>query len=173
MEGGGYHVNAEWLVVETCEGSESADLPDGTILITSLYNRAMPLLRYRVGDTGRTLDGVCACGRGLPLVLPTDGRAVDYVALPAGGRVSPYTLTCSVENERGLRQYQIVQEAADRVVMRIVPRGPLELEARERLRRALGSSLPGVQVRVEVVDSLPREPSGKFRIVRSDVSDPG
>jgi phenylacetate-CoA ligase len=125
-----------------------------------------------VGDTGRTLDGACACGRGLPLILPTAGRAVDYVALPSGGRVSPYTLTCSVENERGLRQYQIVQEEPDRVVMRVVPRGPLELEARERLRLALGSSLPGVHVRVEVVDSLPREPSGKFRIVRSDVSHP-
>ena len=172
-ERGGYHVNAEWLVVEICKGKEPGGLPEGTILITSLYNRGMPLLRYRVGDTGRSLAGGCACGRGLPLILPTDGRAVDYLSLPAGGRVSPYTLTCSVENVRGLGQYQIVQEARDRVVMRVIPRGTLAPEAREELRQALSASLTGIEVRVEIVESLPREPSGKFRVVRSDVSRPG
>jgi phenylacetate-CoA ligase len=171
-ERGGYHVNAEWLVVEICDGADPGGPPEGTILITSLYNRGMPLLRYRVGDTGRSLDAGCACGRGLPLILPTDGRAVDYISLPAGGQVSPYTLTCSVETVLGLRQYQIVQEATDRVVLRVIPNGELGSEAREQLRRALSPALPNVEVGVEVVDSLPREPSGKFRVVRSDVSRP-
>jgi phenylacetate-CoA ligase len=168
----GYHLNAEWLVVEICGGADPNGLPEGTILITSLYNRGMPLLRYRVGDTGRSLDGRCACGRGLPLILPTSGRAVDYITLPSGGQVSPYTLTCSVETVPGLRQYQIVQETTDRLVVRVIPSGVLEPEAREQLRRALGPSLPDVEVRVEVVESLLREPSGKFRVVRSDVSRP-
>jgi hypothetical protein len=72
----------------------------------------------------------------------------------------------------GLRQYQIVQETTDRLVVRVIPSGVLEPEAREQLRRALGPSLPDVEVRVEVVESLLREPSGKFRVVRSDVSRP-
>jgi phenylacetate-CoA ligase len=166
----GYHVNAEWLVVEICDGTDPAGPPEGTILITSLYNRGMPLLRYRVGDMGRTLHGGCACGRGLPLIQPTVGRTVDHVRLPGGGQVSPYTLTCSVENVPGLRQYQIVQETKDRVVVRVIPNGELDQGARELLREALGPSLPGIEVRVEIVQSLPREPSGKFRVVRSDVS---
>jgi len=169
LERGGYHVNAEWLVVEICDGTDPSGLPEGTLLITSLYNRGMPLLRYRVGDTGRRLEGTCPCGRGLPLIVPTDGRAVDYFSLPAGGQVSPYTLTCSVETVPGIRQYQIVQEALDRVVVRVIPGGELPAEAREALRRALSPSLPHVEVRVEVVESLPRERSGKFRVVRSDV----
>jgi phenylacetate-CoA ligase len=166
----GYHVNAEWLVVEICDGMDTHGPPEGTILITSLYNRGMPLLRYRVGDTGRTMDGACACGRGLPLILPTVGRTVDHVSLPAGGEVSPYTLTCSVENVPGLRQYQIVQEAIDRVVVRVIPDGELDPRAREALAQALRPSLPGIDVRVKLVQRLPPEASGKFHVVRSDVS---
>lgn len=168
-ERAGYHVNAEWLIVEICDGADPSGPPKGTILITSLYNRGMPLLRYNVGDTGRALEGGCACGRGLPLILPTMGRAVDYITLPSGGEVSPYTLTCSIETVPGLRQYQIIQEARNQVTVRVVPHGTLDSEARELLQRALSPSLPGVVVRVEVLESLPREPSGKFRVVRSDV----
>lgn len=168
-ERGGYHVNAEWVVAEIVEGEDPTGLPEGTILITSLYNRGMPLLRYRVGDTGRRLEGGCSCGRGLPLIVPTAGRAVDYISLPSGGQVSPYTLTCSVETVPGLRQYQIIQETTDRVTVRVIPTGELDSGARESLQQALRPSLPGVEVRVDVVETLPREPSGKFRVVRSDV----
>ena len=165
----GYHINAEWLAVEICDGTDPG-APEGTILITSLYNRGMPLLRYHVGDTGRALGEACPCGRGLPLIVPTLGRTIDYVSLPGGGQVSPYMLTCAVENVPGLRQYQVHQEMIDLVVVRVIPVGELEPGARELLRRELSPALPGIDVRVEVVESLPRESSGKFRVVRSDVS---
>jgi phenylacetate-CoA ligase len=157
-----YHVNAEWVIVE---------VSDGSILLTSLYNRAMPLLRYRVGDTGREVPGMCPCGRGLPLMFPVLGRSVDYLRLPGGGFLSPYTLTCAVEVVPGMRQYQIVQRRMDEVSVRVVPDEAFTEETPHAIRAALAAALAGARVSVEVVESIPREPSGKFRIVRSELND--
>ena len=76
-ERAGYHINADWLVLESFGDGAAASEAD-TLLVTSLYNSAMPLLRYAMGDCGVLRSGRCACGRGLPLMEPTRGRTVDY-----------------------------------------------------------------------------------------------
>ena len=43
--GVGYHINADWLLVETVPASDGLGATVGRILVTSLYNRAMPLFR--------------------------------------------------------------------------------------------------------------------------------
>lgn len=164
----GYHVNAEWLVVEIADASGPEALPEGTILLTGLFNRGMPLLRYRVGDTGRAVEGPCSCGRGLPLVHPVLGRTVDYLELADGRTVSPYTLTCAVEPVPGLGRYQILQRSPDRVTVRVVPGDAFGADTPGRIEAALRPVLGSVEVGVEVVDSLPRGPGGKFRVVRSE-----
>lgn len=166
-ESDAYHINAEWLIVEVSDGS--AGVPEGAALLTSLYNRAMPLLRYQVGDTGRAVDGACPCGRGLPLMFPVLGRNVDYFRLPGGDVVSPYTLTCAVEAIRGMRQYQIVQRSVNAVSFLVVPGASFSEGTPHAIRGALASHLPGVSVGVEVVEAIPREASGKFRIVRTEL----
>jgi phenylacetate-CoA ligase len=72
---------------------------------------------------------------------------------------------------RGLKQYQIVQRRADEVSVRVVPDGAFSEETPRAIRAALAGPLPGLTVQVEVVEAIPREPSGKFRIVRNDLND--
>ena len=48
----GYHVNADWLLVEVDSDDPAPGRQAGRLLVTSLYNFAMPLLRYDVGDAG-------------------------------------------------------------------------------------------------------------------------
>ena len=161
---GGYHVNADWIYLEV-------DPPGGPgrLLVTPLYNRAMPLLRYDVGDTGVALDEVCPCGRGLPLIRPTLGRSVDYLRLPSGQRLAPYSLTCAVEGIEGMRQYQFIQNERDLLELRVVPDeafGPPSVAA---LRAALAPIVPGVTVRIRPVAAIPPEAGGKHRIVQSRV----
>jgi len=170
-ERGAYHVNAEWLIVEVSDLERAPSVPAGSILITALYNRAMPLLRYAVGDTGQAVQGGCPCGRGLPLMFPVLGRSVDYLRLPRGDFLSPYTLTCAVEAVRGMRQYQIVQRVAHEVSVLVVPDRSFTDDTPRAIRAALSSHLAGLTVRVELVEIIPREPSGKFRIVRTELHD--
>jgi phenylacetate-CoA ligase len=161
----GHHLNADWVVVET----DPPGAP-GKLLVTPLHNRAMPLLRYEVGDTGEILEGRrCACGRGLPLIRPTLGRSVDYLALPDGTTLAPYSLTCAVEAIEGMRQYQFVQTRPDRLELRVVPTAAFGADSDAALRAALAPVVPGVEIQVDLVPAIPPEPSGKYRIVQSRI----
>ena len=172
-ERNGYHLNADWAVVETVPGTDALGRTSDRILVTSLANRAMPLIRYEVGDTGELLAGRCPCGRGLPLMRPTWGRSVDYFALADGAAITPYDLTCAIENLPGMLRYQIVQRALDRVEVLVLP-GPGFTDAvRRRDQAALRPALHGLAAEVRVVAEMRHEPSGKFRIVRSELRRPG
>ena len=166
----GYHLNADWLHLEAVGPDDPSGAAPGTLLVTSLYNYGMPLLRYALGNSGEFLDHPCPCGRGLPLVRPTSGRLVDYFELPGGQRVAPYSMTCAIELVPGMRQYQIVQTHRNRVVVRVVPLPHFDASAARAIAERLAPVLPGVAVTVEQVDRLLPEHSGKYRIVRSEVA---
>lgn len=166
----GYHINSDRLVVEVRHSDDEANPRTGTLLVTSLYNFGMPLIRYQLGDTGRLIAKSCSCGRGFPLMAPDLGRSVDYFVLPNGTMVSPYEMTCAVEKVEGMRQYQIVQEARDRVVINVVPLRDADSSTRRQIELVLLPLLNGVQLGVRFVDEIEREPSGKYRIVVSRVS---
>jgi phenylacetate-CoA ligase len=168
-ERSGHHVNADWLLVETVETERVRGTPDGEILITSLYNFGMPLIRYRLGDTGRLLAARCPCGRSLPLMAPRFGRVVDWFTTPDGKQVSPYSMINPVEVVPGVAQFQIVQESVSRVVVRVVPGHGFSDGSRDRIRAELAPLLPGVAIEIEAVAAIGPGPGGKFRIVSSKV----
>ncbi|MDA8164862.1 MAG: hypothetical protein M0017_07520 [Desulfobacteraceae bacterium] len=165
----GYHINSDWLLVEFIKDGKPSEAPDAEILLTPLFNYGMPLLRYRVGDTGRALPGSCRCGRGLPLMAPSSGRQVDYFTLPDGSRLAPYAMTCAIEAIEGMRQYQIRQQARDRVEVRIVPTPQFDGAQESLIRQALAPLLPGVAIDIQLRPGLEKEKSGKFRIVSTAV----
>lgn len=171
-ERSGYHVNADRLLVETVGPSKCAGEEHRDIVVTSLYNYAMPLIRYRIGDTGRLIDRKCPCGRSLPLMTPGFSRSCDFFVLPDGGLVSPYVMIKTVEVLPGFGRFQIVQEETDRVVMRIVPHGPDGGSAASAIRRKLTPLLPNVRLDIVETQEIPPEPSGKFRITASKVPRP-
>src|SRR5262249_27989350 len=79
-EAGGWHVNAESVIVEVeRDGRPAAPGEEGEILVTDLNNRCVPLLRYRLGDGAVATDRACPCGRGLPLLERLRGRAAGGI----------------------------------------------------------------------------------------------
>ena len=64
----------------------------GEIVLTTLRNQAMPLLRYRTGDLGRMLDGPCRCGGVLPRLDRVEGRREGRLPLPGGASLSIHQL---------------------------------------------------------------------------------
>ena len=85
----------------------------GAVVVTDLNNRAMPLIRYQIGDYARVGDA-CSCGRAFPVLHSIWGRAYDYVVSPAGKRYHGEFFMYIFEDlrVRGVRTrgYQIVQE---------------------------------------------------------------
>jgi phenylacetate-CoA ligase len=124
----------------------------------------MPLIRYRVGDSGQAPDWnhACACGRRLPVLRNLRGRTNDVVIAPDGRRV--FWLN-PVFYGQPVREAQIIQQSLDRIQVRYVPGNGFDLIARRTIRRRLIERLGPMQVDFEAVERIPRGPNGKFQAV--------
>jgi phenylacetate-CoA ligase len=143
--------------------------------VTGLHNHVQPFVRYRLGDVAvRRARRGCACGRGMPVLERLEGRADEVFVHPDGRRIRPSKLTVAVKSPcfawpglQVFRDYQIEQEARDRVVVRAVrgrDAGPFEACARAGVANLARLLTPGVQVRLEVVARIPPGSGGKRRI---------
>jgi phenylacetate-coenzyme A ligase PaaK-like adenylate-forming protein len=84
----GQHLRETDLVVEIVDPASGEPLgpgEEGEIVVTTLGRRAMPLIRYRTGDRGRLLGGVCACGsvlgrlaREVRRLVPREGKGTVF-----------------------------------------------------------------------------------------------
>jgi phenylacetate-CoA ligase len=141
--------------------------------VTDLLNRAMPLIRYRIGDLGAWAAGSCPCGRGLPRLERVAGRVTDFLVGCDGRLVSGvYLATYVVAHRPSLGQVQIRQQKIGAVTYRIKPGRDFNAESdleylRRTTRRYLGAE---ATIESEVVEELPAEPSGKFLFSRSTVA---
>jgi phenylacetate-CoA ligase len=162
----GLHVNTDALIVEVMKGDRPAHAGEtGRILVTDLCNRAMPFIRYEVGDTAVPSDQTCSCGRTYPLLKRIAGRVADYLRTPEGEWISGISLTENFATLiSGLHQVQIIQEEADFLRLRTV-RGPEFNEASVRQITELIQQRFGLRMRfaLDYVDSIEPEPSGKYR----------
>jgi phenylacetate-CoA ligase len=167
----GLHLNADSLYAEVLDDRpESAG--EGSLVVTDLTNRAMPLIRYKVGDVAVRSDRRCACGRGLPLIERIEGREADYVLTPQGKLISGISLTENFAlHIRGTAQIQIIQESESHLRLRIVPDDDFADESRWQIRELVNDMFgPEMDFEVELIDSIPQEPSGKYRFCISKVA---
>jgi phenylacetate-CoA ligase len=164
-EHNGLHVNADSIYSEVL-GER------GTLLVTDLSNRAMPLIRYQVGDVVVPSTRVCKCGRGLLLIERVEGREADYVVTPAGNLISGISLTENFSNlVPGTAQMQIVQESITHLRIRLVADETFGDASRAKIAELVRATFgDGVAHDVELVDVIPQEPSGKYRFCISKVA---
>ena len=155
---GPYHLNFENVYVESQQPGRC-----GAVVLSSLCNRAMPLLRFDIGDRAVFGASACSCGRASPQLLEFAGREGDMIALPAGRRVSPYLLTTAIESEDSILQYRISQTSVRAFRVDVIVKSPGQsLRWQQRVcaqfERVLGE---GVTLAVREVERLERAPSGK------------
>lgn len=172
--GGTMHVCEQGLVLEVLRDDDRPVRQGevGEVVGTNLHAFAMPLIRYRQGDLVTQGDPVCACGREAATVRGVVGRTLDLFPLPDGRMLHPYELVACFKADlrEWVMQYQIVQQAKDHVVLRMVPRADPPAE-RLRLIEAAARELlgSGVQFDAVITPAIPLEPSGKLRVCRSYV----
>lgn len=162
----GLHLNAEHAAVELLrdDGSPCAPGEDGRIVITEFVNLGMPMLRYEVGDHGVLHDRPCPCGRPSPLLRTVTGRTADFLVAADGSRVAGISL---IENTLtrypGIAQLQVVQEVVGRVELNVVRAAGWDEAVAAALTGVFRDSLGGAVVALRFVDTIPREPNGKYR----------
>lgn len=169
-----YHIAADNVIAEFVrDGAPVGPGEDGEMLLTGLTNRAMPLLRYAIGDVGRPGDGDCSCGRGFPTMQLIQGRVDDYIVLPGGQSLSPRVINPVFENLPGILEHVLVQESPDYIVVHLNVSTEHRATTPALVERAL-CELFGAAVRVEVrlTTELERGRTGKLRCIVSKVSAP-
>jgi len=116
---GNLHVNAEsvWLETVRADNTPCADGEEGRILVTTMANGAMPLLRYDIGDIG-VLGGACGCGLSLPRLTLTVGRERQIFRFSDGTAAVPIFHLENFSAIFPVRQWQLAQTAQEAVELR-------------------------------------------------------
>lgn len=167
----GYHLDVDSVISEFIqEGENVASGERGEIVYTCLYNYAMPLIRYEVGDIGIPSDELCSCGRGLPLMKSVEGRNDDFIILPSGKMISPIILALVMKHSHGISEYQIVQDDLNNVSVFIVIAENMDESYIENLRISIQEFLNNeISVDLKIVEKLRKGSTGKIRSVISNV----
>ena len=173
-----YHLHVENSVVEILRDGRPAKPGEvGAVVFTQLDNRAMPLVRYDLGDLATMGDGEpCPCGRAHPTIRAINGRACDVILTPRGGALLPqFFFIGPFKMLDNLRGYQVVQEELDRLVVKLVADVGCDKEASEKaIREYISEAAEGsLKIGFEWVDEIPLAGLGKPRPVVSKISTSG
>ena len=163
----GLHLNIEHLVIEFLnnDGGDATPGEEGNIVITDLINDAMPFIRYQIEDVGVLSGHECSCGRGMPLMERVVGRVADFLVRRDGSLVAGVSLIeRTLLKTTGLNQMQIIQEHLDRIHLNLVRSDKFVLDDEKFLKRELQEVFgQETVINVDYVESIPAEPSGKYR----------
>jgi len=167
-----YHVQDESLLVEMldAEGNPCPIGQPGRVLVTTLQNFVMPLIRYELGDYA-VPGPACDCGRGLGVIDRILGRTRNMFLRPDGQQMWP-SLRALPQDCPGLatliRQFQVVQESQSHVIANLVTAKRLNESEEDAVSRWIQQSLGWpCQVTLHYVPSIARSPRGKYEDFRS------
>jgi phenylacetate-CoA ligase len=172
-ETGYYHVCDDNIILEVLDKGKPVSYGGrGEVIATSLHSYAMPFIRHSLEDIATKGPEVCPCGLPFSTLRSIQGRVHDYFILP-GGPIHPNEITIPIIMNSGswIDRYRIIQETEKKVKLCIKPLRDARKDELEFIRRVGLKKLgDDVDFSVELVEDLPFDPSGKFRVSRSMVS---
>jgi phenylacetate-CoA ligase len=132
------------------------------IVGTSYWNCVMPLIRYRTQDFGRIeSDGT---------IRQLDGRSQEYLFTKNGAKIPGFSIKIDEFTWDYVKVYQVVQERRGTITIKIVPRPNFNEKVKERLLEKQTERWGGFfDISLEVVENIPRTPSGKHRLIVNNI----
>ena len=155
-QSGLYHVQAEDLLVEVIgdDGHRCAAGESGRVVVTSLHNFAMPLMRYDLGDYA-TVGGPCPCGRTLPTLEGILGRTRNMMRLPGGRTAWPGFPMDTLVKLEAIRELKMIQHSLEEIELELVLKRALTPDEETTLSDAVKTRLRHpFQVRLTPVERI-------------------
>lgn len=149
-------------IIDEQTGEKALPGRTGSVIITDMTNRAMPLIRYETGDLASMPAQPCACGSAYPLMSSVAGRRINRIASGGGLFTEAFFLDCILGHD-GAVAFQIDNSRPDAPAVSLIARDPgLRDTVENDLRQATG-----MPVQVRLVDDIPLDPPGKGKWVRA------
>lgn len=168
----GLHINHEASIMQIVDkqGKEVKTGEEGEIVLTSLFDYAMPFIRYAPGDMAIKAEKPCSCGRNMPLIKKIIGRTTDIIKLSNGRIINGLSIPFEVLT-RELRQFQIIQTAPDEIKVLLLPKIEFRQNKIDEIKKMMDFHCgQGINISVQIVDEIPLPKSGKFRYVVSEIN---
>jgi len=161
----GLHINADNLHVEIVKDGKNVEVGEsGDILITDFNNKAMPLIRYKLGDVGSLSDHICACGRGLPLMNAVEGRSGDFFVAKNGSLVHGEYFTHLFYGVDDVVKFQMIQNEDLNIHLKVISKEQdLNSEYLKHFKTKVHEMLgEEIEMNIEFVSNIPPTASGKL-----------
>lgn len=167
-----YHHFPDYGILEIIDdaGSECDQAGDrGEIVGTGLFNRCMPLIRYRTGDYATRMDSRCECGRVWDRFTDVEGhRKQEMIVGKTGARISIAALNMHGPLFERVVRFQYFQDLAGVCVLKIMVAPEFTEQDRSAIEEAYKLKVGDeVQFNVVVVDGIPLTVRGKSKMVDS------
>jgi phenylacetate-CoA ligase len=160
------HTFPWWNYVEILDEQDRAvENQEGRVIVTTLYNYSMPLIRYDIGDVAITGGWGCDCGRNSMLLKKVVGRTLGYFKKADGSLAHSHFLVQALFFRDWIKRFQIIQDEINHVLIKVqlndnahADQSDLEDIVR-KTKILMGESC---NVDFEYVQDIERTPSGKF-----------
>lgn len=164
-------IQAENVYVEILDerGAPCPINSTGRVVVTTLNNQSMPLIRYHTSDLAAFL-GPADGGLPYPRMTPVVGRLQDLIVTPTATHIDAYLFSYLFMRFPEVHWFQVVQREHARLQIRVYAPDGLRTTTVERLVERIHrhTGYP-FQVDFERLDEMPESPTGKFRLCVSEL----
>ena len=143
----------------------------GKLIVTSFTTEGTPLIRYDIGDDIELSKDVCNCGNNNPLVKQIIGRIDDYVYSPENGKINLGNVSNTLKDVKGIIKFQVLQNELNKIeILQVIDKELYSMDIEEKFitnwRDRIGNRM---EIELKIVEDIPVEKSGKFRIVKNNI----
>jgi phenylacetate-CoA ligase len=147
----------ELLKLDSDEEAEQGEL--GRIVVTDLFNYAMPMIRYDTGDLAIKYEQSTGSVRYLKSI---QGRRVDTFYDTKGNKVTAHAWSVLMWKFDKLKQYQFIQDDEKHYTLKVSGANGIytEDDFKKTIKEVVGED---ADIDIQFVDTIPVLASGKFK----------
>lgn len=173
VENNTFFMNRANYVVEILKlnSDEPAEIGEiGRIVVTDLYNYAMPMVRYDTGDVG-AWSFVEHNGKSRKAIGSFGGRVVDMIYNCNGETTSPHSISTAMWKFQNIEKYQFAQKEIGIYEIRLVLSENNTIINENELIKALKVVVgQSADICVKILDDIPPLKSGKYRYIINEMN---
>jgi phenylacetate-CoA ligase len=163
---GKLHYNMDTGIIEVDD--------NGEMIVTCFETHGTPLIRYKIGDKVVMADPAvkCVCGSSHPIINEIQGRGNDYLISRTNGKFTAiYLSLVSEEFMNSVRRMQFIQNNIDSIEVLVEAdekyRRDMDRIIVDKLKYSFGEDM---KISIHIVDEIPKEPSGKYKLIKNNLA---